>query len=50
MAYGPMIRALRGITNTTLNNEPKWRHNREALTSGYNPRWPHGQTELKRSA
>ena len=40
MAYGPMIRALRGITNATLNNEPKWHHNRPELTSGYNPRWP----------
>ncbi len=40
-AYGPMIRALRSSTNNTLNKEPKWHHNREVLTSGYNPRWPH---------
>jgi hydrogenase small subunit len=25
-AYGRMIRALRGITNKTVNKEPKWRH------------------------
>ena len=24
--YGRLIRALRGITNTTVNKEPKWRH------------------------
>jgi hydrogenase small subunit len=39
-AYGAMIRRLRGITNTTLNKEPKWRHNKQELTTGYNPRWP----------
>jgi hydrogenase small subunit len=38
-AYGPLIRKLRSITNTTVNKEPKWRHNRDELTSGYNPRW-----------
>ncbi|WP_294568433.1 hydrogenase expression protein HypE, partial [uncultured Arthrobacter sp.] len=38
-AYGTMIRKLRGITNTTLNKEPKWRHNRGELTTGYDPRW-----------
>lgn len=39
-AYGAMIRRLRSITNRTLNKEPKWRHNRAELTTGYNPRWP----------
>jgi hydrogenase small subunit len=39
-AYGAMIRRLRSITNTTVNKEPKWRHNRDELTTGYNPRWP----------
>ncbi|MFF4772763.1 hydrogenase expression protein HypE [Microtetraspora fusca] len=39
--YGGMIRRLRGITNTTVNEEPRWRHNRPKLTSGYAPRWPH---------
>jgi hydrogenase small subunit len=41
-AYGPMIRKLRGITNRTVNKEPKWRHNRPELTTGYEPRWPRG--------
>lgn len=38
-AYGAMIRKLRGITNATVNKEPKWRHNKQELTSGYDPRW-----------
>jgi hydrogenase small subunit len=38
-AYGPLIRKLRSITNTTVNKEPKWRHNKPELTTGYNPRW-----------
>ena len=37
--YGAMIRRLRAITNNTVNKEPKWRHNREELTTGYDPRW-----------
>jgi hydrogenase small subunit len=37
-AYGHTIRWLRGITNSTLNKEPKWRHSRKALTTGYHPR------------
>src|ERR671927_1564178 len=37
--WGPMIRRLRGITNATANKEPKWRHNREALTTGFDPRY-----------
>ena len=28
---------LRGITNNTVNKEPKWRHNRPELTTGYDP-------------
>src|SRR5918993_941404 len=39
-AYGTMIRKLRTITNETVNKEPKWRHNKQELTTGYNPRWP----------
>ena len=35
--YGKIIRRLRGITNTTLNHEPKWRHARPELTTGYHP-------------
>ncbi|MCA1835452.1 MAG: hydrogenase expression protein HypE, partial [Actinobacteria bacterium] len=37
--YGAFIRRMRGITNMTVNMEPKWHHNRHELTSGYNPRW-----------
>ena len=37
--YGSMIRKLRGITNATLDKEPKWRHNRPELTTGYEPRF-----------
>lgn len=39
-AYGALIRRLRSMTNQTLNEEPKWHHNRPVLTSGYAPRWP----------
>ncbi len=35
--YGPVIRKLRTITNKTVSKEPKWRHNRKELTSGYQP-------------
>jgi hydrogenase small subunit len=31
------IRALRAITNTTVNKEPKWRHTGSHLTTGYRP-------------
>ena len=37
--YGAMIRKLREITNHTANKEPKWRHNKAHLTTGYEPRW-----------
>jgi hydrogenase small subunit len=37
--YGPMVRKLRSITNRTVNREPRWRHNRDRLTTGYEPRW-----------
>jgi hydrogenase small subunit len=37
--YGTAIRALRHITNNTVNKEPKWRHNRPELTTGYRPRF-----------
>ena len=37
--YGALVRKLREITNTTVNKEPKWRHNKQELTSGYDPRW-----------
>ncbi len=35
--YGRMIRALRGMTNHTVNKEPKWRHPGRELTTGYRP-------------
>jgi hydrogenase small subunit len=35
--YGRLIRALRGITNTTVNKEPKWRHPGSHLNTGYRP-------------
>jgi hydrogenase small subunit len=37
--YGALIRRLRSLTNATVNKEPKWRHNKRELTTGYNPRW-----------
>jgi hydrogenase small subunit len=36
--YGAAIRALRSITNKTVNKEPKWRHPGTKLTTGYQPR------------
>lgn len=38
--YGPFIRAMRSITNKAANQEPKWRHNKSKVTTGYQPRWP----------
>jgi len=35
--YGKIVRALRKLTNSTLNKEPKWRHNRPQLTTGHRP-------------
>ncbi|MGI8847525.1 MAG: hydrogenase expression protein HypE [Candidatus Dormibacteria bacterium] len=36
--YGKGIRAMRSLTNSTMNKEPKWRHNRPELTTGDKPR------------
>jgi hydrogenase small subunit len=36
--YGRAITALRAITQKTVNKEPKWRHSRPELTTGYHPR------------
>jgi hydrogenase small subunit len=36
---------MRSMTNGTANREPRWRHNQPALTTGYNPRWPHATDE-----
>ncbi len=35
--YGVTIRNLRRVTNKTVNKEPKWRHPRPELTTGYKP-------------
>ena len=35
--YGGIIRSLRQITNRSVNKEPKWRHSRPELTTGYEP-------------
>ena len=35
--YGKVIRSLRGLTNQTVNKEPKWRHPGRELTTGYHP-------------
>lgn len=37
--YGDLIRRLRSITNKTVSEEPKWRHNRPELTTGYDPHY-----------
>jgi hydrogenase small subunit len=36
--YGSAIRALRSITQSTVNKEPKWRHPGKRLSTGYQPR------------
>jgi len=36
--YGRAIRALRGFTNSTANQEPKWRRRGAELTTGYRPK------------
>jgi hydrogenase small subunit len=38
VGYGSVVRTLRGITNNTVNKEPKWRHRGRQLTTGYQPR------------
>jgi hydrogenase small subunit len=35
--YGLVIRSLRSITQHTVNKEPRWRHGRSELTTGYQP-------------
>src|SRR6476469_9738933 len=37
--YGRLIRVLRAITNRSVNKEPKWRHARPDLTTGYKPKY-----------
>ncbi|MGI8841083.1 MAG: hypothetical protein ACR2F8_09955 [Caulobacteraceae bacterium] len=35
--YGALVRSLRRVMEDTLNKEPRWRHNRSELTTGYQP-------------
>ena len=35
--YGRLIRNLRGLTNRSINREPKWRHRGTHLNTGYQP-------------
>jgi hydrogenase small subunit len=35
--YGTVVSTLRGFTNATVNKEPRWRHRRPELTTGYYP-------------
>jgi hydrogenase small subunit len=37
-AYGKIIRALRSMTNNTVNGEPEWRKPGRELITGYKPR------------
>jgi hydrogenase small subunit len=39
MGYGRLIRSLRAITNAAVNKEPKWRHAKPVLTTGYKPKY-----------
>ena len=43
--YGRVIRGLRQFTNDTVNKEPKWRHTRPELTTGYHPTTYDGHAE-----
>ena len=36
---GGAMRALRGFTQSTLDQEPKWRRRGHTLTTGYQPKW-----------
>jgi hydrogenase small subunit len=36
---GKLVRNLRGITERTLDKEPKWRHRGKDLTTGYRKPW-----------
>jgi hydrogenase small subunit len=36
--YGGIIRTLRGFTEHTVDQEPKWRRKGTELTTGYQPR------------
>jgi hydrogenase small subunit len=36
---GPLIRTLRGFTERTMDEEPKWRRRGGELRTGYQPHW-----------
>jgi len=36
---GTAIRTLRGFTEHTMDEEPKWRRRGSQLTTGYRPTW-----------
>lgn len=36
---GSLVRALRGLTEHTLDKEPKWRHPGRKLDTGYDHPW-----------
>ncbi|MET0643399.1 MAG: hydrogenase expression protein HypE, partial [Candidatus Binatia bacterium] len=37
--YGKLVRGLRGITERTVDKEPKWRHRGKELSTGYERQW-----------
>jgi hydrogenase small subunit len=37
--WGGAVRVLRGITNRSVNKEPRWRHRRRELTTGYTSKY-----------
>jgi len=45
--YGRLVRTLRGFTNRTMDQEPRWHHNGPELTSGYDPYFSPGQDGRK---
>jgi hydrogenase small subunit len=45
--YGRVIRGLRGITNDTVNKEPKWRHRGRELDTGYHPTTYRGSPQIE---
>jgi hydrogenase small subunit len=37
--YGGLVRGLRSITLKTVDQEPKWRHRGNELSTGYERQW-----------
>jgi hydrogenase small subunit len=42
MITGGLMRTLRGFTEHTADQEPKWRHKGTRLDTGYDPPWRRG--------